>query len=152
MREFYFGSLDRRQLHIRLFAPHVFQEWAYSKGFYLAPRKLLSLRAWWSAIFARTNWSAGCRRFVGTNHRCYCDCGCMIDGHVKIAGFQVQWFYSHFIGYVPCWCDQAIEELNKRQTTGGHGQEANTGSEALPPASMPTASEIAEAYHTGDGA
>lgn len=46
---------------------------------------------------------------------------------------------------------QGASETN---ATGGHGHEATMGSEALPlaPCQLPTAGEIAEAYHTGDGA
>ena len=98
MGDWNFGRLDGRQLTLRWNRP-IFLSLGWK-----------SLGYWWSVIRSRWNWELSCRRHVGATHRCYCDTGSMVDGRVCVAGFGVTWFYSHYTGPVPCWCDKACDE------------------------------------------
>lgn len=109
----YFGSLDSRSLHLRFWTPHTFDDWDYDRGFYLAPLKLLNPVRWWRTIFNRWSWRFKCRRYEGAIFRCYCMTGSGVDGCLFLAGFGVQWFYSHYTGELPCWCDKALAELEE---------------------------------------
>lgn len=83
MREWNFGSLDRRKLTVRIFLPLT---WRWEP----------------LAIFGD--------RCENGSHRCYCDTGRMVDGGVSLCGFAIAWWYSQFWGCVPCVCDTVIEK------------------------------------------
>lgn len=100
----YFGSLSKRQLHLRWFVPYEFQDFT-DRGFALSWRKLVNPRNWLRAIFRRSHWEFWWRRHTESTHRCYCSTGWSFDGGIRIAGWSLQWFYSHFTGNVPCPCD-----------------------------------------------
>jgi hypothetical protein len=123
MTEWNFGSLSKRQLCVRLYAPSAMDEWRSVGGFCFAPLNLLSARCWWRATFSRWNWSFWTTRHKGCTHRCYCETGSLFDGRLCVAGFGVTWFYSHFTGDLPCPCDvwsteQEIKEMAKADLGG----------------------------------
>lgn len=91
--EQHFGSLDRRSLQLLWFAPCA-----------------------WRAVFTRSNWRAWLIRQPGNNHRCHCPVGTLIDGSLVLAGFGVTFFYSHYTGEVPCWCDKVLSEMEEEES------------------------------------
>lgn len=117
-RDFRFGSLEKRQLHLRFFAPLSFDHYDIERReCVFVPRRLLNPRAWWSAVknavrFPRINNSFSIRRITECTHRCYCPTGSSIDGRIWLMGFGVNIWYSHFRGEVPCPCDIALAELD----------------------------------------
>ena len=87
MREFTIGSLDRRQLRVRLFTP----------------------LSWHSPMrdplqFFGKRWQHG-------SQRCYCPEGRISDVQVGFCGFMMTLSYSHYWGPVPCVCDEVIERV-----------------------------------------
>ena len=110
MKDYIIGDIDKRQLHLRFFAPFAFQEWR-DGTFRFKRTGLFNPRRWVKAIFDRYGWGFRCRRFTEGNHRCYCPVGGIIDGNVSLAGFSVLWWYSRYGGPVPCVCDQMMAEL-----------------------------------------
>lgn len=114
MADYRWGSLDRRQLHIRTLVPWCARVptphgWKFSLCKALSPRNLIR------AIFNRHHWGIRAKRHIGINHRCYCDAGSSIDGRIELAGYGFIFWYSNFSGgEVPCWCDKALEELRER--------------------------------------
>lgn len=113
MRERNFGSLDRRHLTLRWSVSLAFQEWRDDgRGWRFAWRRLLSWRNWRGAIFGDNfAWDFWMRRHRDCTHRCYCPDGSSFDGTIAIAGFRLRWFYSHYRGDVPCWCDKVLDEM-----------------------------------------
>ena len=110
MTEKTFGSLNGRQLYLYFNVPWSMR--ACKKGqFHFSWRAALNPKNWWQAMKYRSNWALHCRRWKNTNHRCYCQCGSMIDGRISICGFSMNWWYSRFTGTVPCPCDEMIEEM-----------------------------------------
>jgi len=93
MHEWNFGSIDCRQLCVRVFVP-----W-------------LTLRNWHRVVFSRWSWRLWCKWHRHGNHRCYCCVGHMFDGHIWLAGFGLQWFYSYYPGPSRCCCDEVMDEL-----------------------------------------
>lgn len=113
MREFNWkwGSLDRRQLHVRMFIPFRMCEWSPKGSWHFNPRRLISPRAWWKCIFSKWNWGWSLTRRNESTHRCYCPEGRSFDGRIQLAGWCVVWWYSHYRGKVPCACDLAWDEF-----------------------------------------
>lgn len=106
--EFHFGSLDRRQLHLRFFAPNCFCRYT-GDGFKFAPLRMLNPRNWHWYLLKGFAFSA--RRFSGLNHRCHCPVGYTIDVNAVTFGFGVWAFCSYYNGPVPCWCDKVIGSI-----------------------------------------
>ncbi len=106
MRDTNFGSLSGRQLTLRWIVPWSFQRWnGYQFAF--TPWRLLNPLCWVRAI-VKGDYDLWWRLHRDCNHRCYCPVGVSFDGSIKAAGWGVIWFYSHYTGEVPCWCDKAI--------------------------------------------
>jgi len=91
MQEWNFGSIDYRHLCIRVFTNR------------------LTLRYWHHVVFSRWSWRLWCKWRPHGNHRCYCQVGHMFDGHISLAGFGLQWFYSYYPGPSRCCCDEVID-------------------------------------------
>lgn len=110
LNNLYVGSLDDRQLHLRWFVPFVFEEWT-DRGPILSCRKLANPLNWLRVIFRRDSWEIWWRRYTHSTSRCYCETGWKFSGGIRIAGWHLQLFYSHFQGETPCPCDQAMDGL-----------------------------------------
>lgn len=109
VRDTQFGSMNSRHLTLRWRVPFSMTRWHDHEWRFHWP-KLLNPMNWWRAVCDKWSWQAEFRRYVGANQRCYCDTGSMIDGRLVICGFGVIWFYSHYTGEVPCWCDKSMAE------------------------------------------
>lgn len=110
MRDTNFGRLSGRQLTLRWIVPHPFRRWNdYTCEF--DPWLLFNPARWFRAIF-KGDYDFLWRYTPECNHRCYCPVGTMFDGRIVEAGWGVFWFYSHYTGEVPCWCDKAIAKMN----------------------------------------
>ena len=105
------GSVNGRQLSLRLYSPGSMQSYDPIRGFRFAPRKLFSPLAWFRAMRGRWNWDLHWVFHRGVNHRCYCPVGTAFDGRICIAGFGCSWFYSRYVGPDFCPCDEVIEEM-----------------------------------------
>ena len=77
-----YGSLDKRQLHVRLYKPFY---WWRSREF-----------DFWVKVYRGS-------------HRCYCPDGWLCDGRICLFGWGVTWFYSSYDGEIPCPCDKVID-------------------------------------------
>ncbi len=109
-----FGSLSSRELTMRPLRPLSACKYgpdglAFSWVNALKPLNI------WRAIFSRDHWSFWVKRFSGCNHRCYCDGGTTIDGRIEIAGYGFHFWYSHYVGELPCPCDEALEEFRNEE-------------------------------------
>lgn len=100
-----FGSLHKRQIHLRYWGP-----WGW--------RALISkyeYRAWW--IHHRNE-----------NHRCYCQVGRLLDFSLCLAGFGFVVFYSSFPPKeIPCHCDWVSEHLDEIEEEVNHAVRAAKG-------------------------
>lgn len=110
MTELRFGSIDKRELCLRFFAPYCFQRFTPT-GFRFAPLRLLNPVNWWRAIGPRDNWELHWHRHNNATHRCWCDEGWLFDGNIRVAGFGVVWFYHKYTGKIPCPCNEAMDEV-----------------------------------------
>jgi hypothetical protein len=109
-----YGSHDGRQLCLRWFVPCWFCRWegkSFVGRWRMDWKALLSLDNWRRAWKYETDNRFSARRYAHSTHRCYCATGWSYDGSMSLMGFQVQWFYSHFTGKLPCPCDEAFEEM-----------------------------------------
>jgi hypothetical protein len=113
MADYCWGSLGRRQLHIRTLVPSCVTVWD-GYQFRFSWRRALSPFRLIRSIFNRHHWSLWAKRWRGINHRCYCDSGSCIDGRIELAGYGVLFWYSNYTGKIPCWCDQALAEMQER--------------------------------------
>jgi hypothetical protein len=111
-----FGSVNSRQLTLRWIINWRFQRLDYERGFVFAPWRLLNPLQWIRSACCLENWRFWCVRHVGSTHRCYCPDGSSIDGSLVLAGFGVVWFYSHYTGEIPCWCDKALADIEEEET------------------------------------
>ena len=113
MKEYRFGNMNRRELCLRLYSPMNMRAWR-GKEWVFSWKRALDPRRWWRVAWSRFNWQFHWKRFDG-NHRCYCPEGTMFDGRVIICGFGAVWFYSHFVGEIPCPCDEVSAELDRER-------------------------------------
>ena len=121
MRDFKFGSLNKRHLHLRTYTPIELCRWNVAKQtFRFSPLRLLSWRAWKSLIAAhrlRTMNEISVRRNLGLTCRCYCPDGSSIDCRFVLLGFGLLVWYSRYNGEIPCSCDRVIAELDAESET-----------------------------------
>jgi hypothetical protein len=40
----------------------------------------------------------------------------VLSRSLVLAGFGVVWFYSHYTGEIPCWCDKALADIEEEET------------------------------------
>ena len=119
-----FGSLDRRQLHLRWFVPLAFCRWTPERAFQLDVPRLFNPGYWcrWCrAARERHGWRfgfSGIRR--GCTCRCYCPDGLSIDFRIALAGWGLNAWYSHYWGDVPCTCEIAVAEYFEEEEGDCH--------------------------------
>lgn len=66
---------------------------------------------WCIAPFRRNQWRAWFRAMPGMNHRCYCQAGMAADGSLVLAGWGFTFWFSRYVGPVPCSCDLVLHEM-----------------------------------------
>ena len=109
MKDITFGSLNKRQLHLRVFSSSQFERWTGEKIVF-APLRLFNPLCWTKAI-VRGDYRFWWNYHPNCNHRCWCQEGTMLDFSLVAAGFGLIVFYSRYGGAVPCTCDKIIKEL-----------------------------------------
>lgn len=91
-----FGSVNAREVHIRLWVPFDVTTYCPTRRrFCITWRKLVNPANWWRAVWCRAHWAAELRTQGDANHRCYCPVGRIASARVVVCGFGFIAFYSH---------------------------------------------------------